>query len=153
MFFSYFRKTGVGKVPENHKAPGSMGQKGPRRHEILKYLLDPFGLYFVILREGSILRDMGITPLVIKKEPPLFFNYLMTVESRGRRGVWISSGYRRYFLNTYCRRSHTCASILYNILFTAFLYVICKQSFPNSFRNKRPLKSNAKESNVLPCLL
>lgn len=42
----------------------------------LKFLVGPFGLYTVLLRDGSILRDVGVTSLIITGRPPI-------IDSRG----------------------------------------------------------------------
>lgn len=50
------------------KAPSDLTQQAPHVYKILKLVVDSFGLVSGLPTEGSILKDLGITSLIIEGE-------------------------------------------------------------------------------------
>ena len=104
MYFSYFGCSGVGKSPAKLTARGPLSQIFLEYRNTLKFLLGPLGLYTVLLRVGSILRELGVKSLAIIGRPSL-------IDSRGVGRVG-SEVYLRYSENIRCIQSEMCASTL-----------------------------------------
>jgi hypothetical protein len=60
------------RTPHTHiqcDAGGTVDQTGPQTYRTLHFVGGSFGLHSVLLTEGSLLRDLGVTSLIITGSP------------------------------------------------------------------------------------